>query len=160
MIDRKALATIHIRKDKLKLGEEAYRALLKSRYGVESAKDLDMEQYADLLGHMKTLEAADARGRSICRLICGSGPSPVLIPPGRVYREPSTARGNQEPCGKTSSGREATRRGCGGTSSCGRSRRPSRRARSSRVKGYGRASTVAGAAGPQRNKEKRMNADR
>jgi hypothetical protein len=28
------------------------------------------------------------------------------------------------------------------------------------VKGYGRASTVAGAAGPQRNKEKRMNADR
>ncbi len=83
MIDKKALATIHIRKSQVRLDDKAYRSVLRHRYGASSAKELDEEQYRDLLGYFKSFEAA--RKGSMCHLVCGRAEAKGPIPPGQVY---------------------------------------------------------------------------
>jgi hypothetical protein len=83
MIGRKALATIHIRKTQLNLDDGAYRALLKARYGVSTAKDLTDEQYRDLLRYFGSFQTTG--NNAMCRLICAPRQPGEPIPPAIIY---------------------------------------------------------------------------
>lgn len=51
MPTRNELARIHIAKKEMGLDDDAYRDMLRDRYGVESAKNLNQDDVRDLLAH-------------------------------------------------------------------------------------------------------------
>ncbi|MDK3025560.1 regulatory protein GemA [Cupriavidus taiwanensis] len=53
MLDRAILAKIHVAKKQLAMEDDAYRAMLQSVAGVQSAKDLTVAQADKVLSHLR-----------------------------------------------------------------------------------------------------------
>jgi hypothetical protein len=81
---KKWLAVIHVAQAQLNLTDEAYRLLLKERYGVKSAKELLPDQGKDLIDYFKGLGFIATRKVERCTK-CAPRPKREAIPTGTVY---------------------------------------------------------------------------
>lgn len=78
------LALIHIAQMQLNLTDEAYRSILRERYGVKSAKKLTPAQGKDLIDHFKYLGFVPVRRNKICKF-CIPRPKRDTIPTNTIY---------------------------------------------------------------------------
>jgi hypothetical protein len=78
------LTVIHVAAVRLGLADEDYRAMLKQRYGVCSAKDLTAAQGKDLIDYFKTLGFVAVRRNKICKR-CAPRPKREAIPTDVIY---------------------------------------------------------------------------
>jgi len=80
---KKWLALIHVAQVQLNLTDEAYRSLLKQRYGVSSARDLEPSQGKDLIDYFKSIGFMPVK-RKTCTF-CAPRPRREVIPTSIVY---------------------------------------------------------------------------
>ncbi len=78
------LSVIHVAVSRLRLDDEEYRAILKGRYGVHSAKDLTPSQGQDLIDHFKSLGFVPIRRNKVCKR-CLPRPKRAAIPANVIY---------------------------------------------------------------------------
>lgn len=78
------LALIHVAQVQLNLSDTAYRAMLKERYGVSSAKDLAPSQGEDLIDYFKGLGFTPVRKAKPCTF-CAPRPPRETIPMNITY---------------------------------------------------------------------------
>lgn len=78
------LAVIHVAAARLRLGDEEYRAILKDRYDVRSARDLSAIQGQDLINHFKSLGFTPIQRNKACKR-CLPRPKRDAIPANVVY---------------------------------------------------------------------------
>lgn len=78
------LAVIHVAQTQLNLSDSDYRAILKERYGVRSAKDLLPSQGKDLIDYFKGLGFMPKERVKTCTF-CAPRPPRETIPTNVVY---------------------------------------------------------------------------
>jgi len=78
------LATIHIAKTWLNMTDDTYRAMLKTRYGVNSARDLTAAQGNDLMDYLRSLGFTPPAKKRRCTF-CAPRPPREAIPENVIY---------------------------------------------------------------------------